>query len=355
MSEAFDIANDMICKEMEEIMFDHEMFAHEVRLSPKENYFRMLDGKDFEYMPAFFNNGNAIWVEDLLTPCTAPDGPIVTTLGVTYVGCPEMAYGAMPKPGELVVDDIAKCRDQLHITDLSDFDFRDYYEKKMAPIDRKNNYVTVGGADYYLSLVSLMGFENTLLALYEEPELVHELLEELNRFYMLIFKKQLKYINPEMLTTMDDICSSSAPFFSLDMYHECFKPFEETHYAIARERGMHIGHHCCGKCEIFIPDWVEMGVQTWNPAQPVNDFNTIRKDFPDLTIEGGWDNVLYDTEDDEEVLRKAVRAYIDKFAPGGHFGFFAATGGDPATDPAAKRRADIVKDEYFKYGFDYYA
>ncbi len=336
-------------------MYDQTMFAHEVTLTPKENYFRMLEGKEVEWLPAYFNNGNAMWVEDLLTPCTAPDGPILTTLNVTYVGSPDMGYGAMPMPGEVQIDDICKWRDQLNIRDLSDFDFEDYYRKKMEPLDRENNYVTVGGADYFLSLVSLMGFEGTLVALYEEPEEVHALLDRIHEFYMFIFEQQLKYIHPEMLGTMDDICSQSQPFFSHDQYEEFFKPLEKEHYDIALDRGMHISHHCCGACDIFIPDWVEMGVETWNPAQHVCDLDYIKATYVDrLAIEGGWDNVRYETCTDEEEIREAVKAYIDRFAPGGHFGFFAVCGGDIFHDEQAKWRDDIVRDVYFNYGFDYY-
>ena len=40
-----------------------------------------------------------------------------------------------------------------------------------------------------LPLMSYMGFEDGLLAFYEEPETIHELLEYLSEFYMSISDK----------------------------------------------------------------------------------------------------------------------------------------------------------------------
>ena len=332
---------------------DMVLFPHEVKLTPKENYFRMLDGLEYEWMPCFMNTGMGMFEEDFLTPRIAPDGPIVTSLGVTYVGAPDMNFGATPDPTKHVVDDICNWRDCVHTPDLSDFDFEQYYKDKTAHIDRETQFIGVGGADYFLTLVALMGFENTFIALEEEEDEVFALLDYIHEFYMFIYKKQLQYLNPEFLSTMDDDSMPRGPFFSLETWRKFFKPYKKRHYDIALDRGMHIGHHDCGKCEMFIPDWIELGVQTWNPAQPYNDLVGIKKAHPNFTIEGGWDNIKWENCNDLEALREAVIEYIDTLAPGGHFGFFAMGGGQPGT-PEWKARNDVVMDVYLNYGFDWY-
>ena len=333
---------------------DMMMFPHEVKLTPKENYFRMLEGREFEWLPSFTTNGMGMFTEDFLPPQAAPDGPIVTSLGVTYVGQPDMNFGATPDPGKYIVRDITKWRDCVHVPDLSDFDFEQYYKDKIAHIDREKQFIGVGGADYFLTLVALMGFENTFIALEEEEDEVFALLDYIHEFYMLIYKKQLEYIKPEMLMTMDDDSMPRGPFFSLETWRKFFKPYKKEHYDIARDRGMHIGHHDCGKCEVFIPDWIELGIETWNPAQPCNDLVGIKEKYGDrLTIEGGWDGVKYDTIDDLDALREALVEYVDTLAPGGHFAYAAVTGGFPS-DPMTKKRMDVVMDVYMTYAFDWY-
>ena len=96
-------------------------------LSPKDNYLMMLRGEIPEYMPSFMDGHSAMWNEELLTPVSAPNGPIVTSLGVTYVGAAHMMNGAMPAPGKnLLGEDIRNWRDVIHTPDMTTFDWERY-------------------------------------------------------------------------------------------------------------------------------------------------------------------------------------------------------------------------------------
>ncbi len=323
-------------------------------ITPKENYLMLLRGEIPEYIPSFYDDSAGRFNEELLTPQACPDGPIVTSLGVTYVGSPEMNNGAMPKPGEVLIEDITKWRDILKLPDLSDFDWEDYYTKKTKDIDRKNKYVPVVGGDYFLSLISLTGFENAMLALYEEPDEVKELLERISEFYIMVFKNQLLYAKPDTLTIMDDDSAQHTPFFSVDAYREFFKPFQKLHCDLALENNMPIERHDCGRCEQFIPDWLEMGISAWNPAQTANDLVGIKKTYGNkLAICGGWDAVDYLNCYDLEILRRDLTEYVDTFAPGGGFSFSAMMPPDP-NNPKSMERSEFVKNFYYEYVRDYY-
>ncbi len=56
-------------------------------ITPKENYLMMLRGEIPEYVPSsqFMPSGEMI-ADELLTPVSAPNGPVKTAYGVTYVG-----------------------------------------------------------------------------------------------------------------------------------------------------------------------------------------------------------------------------------------------------------------------------
>ncbi len=314
----------------------------------------MLRGEIPEYIPSMYEERAGRFIEELLTPQYAPNGPIVTSLGVTYVGSAELNGGAMPAPGIILLDDITKWRDIIKAPDLSSFDWESYYRGKIKDIDRTTKYITVGGGDYFLTLVSFMGFENTLLALYEEPEEVKELLEYVSEFYLLVLKQQIRYIKPDVLGLMDDDAAYRAPFFSVPMYQEFFKPYHKLHCDLAQENGMLIERHDCGRCESFIPDWIEIGIRSWNPAQATNDLVSIKKKYTGkLAICGGWDNLKYNDCNDEEELRAALKEYVDTFAPGGGFSYAAMAGGKP-DDPDAQKRREIIKSFYFEYAHDWY-
>ena len=326
-----------------------------MEITPKDNYLMLLRGEIPEYMPSFMDGHSAMWNEELLTPVSAPDGPIVTSLGVTYVGAAHMMNGAMPAPGmNLLGEDIRNWRDVIHAPDMSGFDWERYYKKKLAGIDRSRQIVSLGGGDYFLTLVSFMGFENLLLNLYEEPDEIKEMLDYVSKFYMLVLEKSAQYMEPDEITFMDDDSSERAPFYSVEMYREFFKPYHKLHCDFANERGLPIEHHDCGKCESFIPDWVEMGVVGWNPAQTMNDLVGIKKTYGNrLAIAGGWDMIYWDRCTDMEKYRSALIEYVDTFAPGGGFVFTAMAGGDFG-DPIADQRRAIVNDVYENYAKNWY-
>jgi len=325
-------------------------------ITNKENYLMMLRGEIPEFVPSMFEPANDMIADELLAPVMAPNGPITTPYGVTYVGSKDNGWGAMPKPGEILLEDITKWRDVIHNPDLSHRDWESYYKKQLEGKDRVNKTLAVHGGDYFLTLVSFMGFEGALYALYEEPEEVKALLSYVSEFYLEVMKQQIYWCKPDIYQIMDDDSAYRAPFFSLEMYHEFFKPMHKLHADLARDNGMMLERHDCGRCEQFIPDWIELGIRGWNPAQTSNDLKSIKEKYTGkLAISGAWDNqgILGSPEVPDETLRAALEEYVATFAPGGSFVYMPMVGGDPE-DPRVKAKNDIIKDYYYSHVKDYY-
>ena len=321
-------------------------------LSAKENWLRTVQGDIPEFVPSSYDPYMKPVGDELLTPNAVPAGvEFVTALGVTYVGCNEANNGAMPKPGSVVIDDITKWRDQLKIRATEGRDWEGYYKSKLENIDRSKYLVAVSGGDYFLTLVSLLGFENAMLALYEEPDEVKALLTEISEFYLMVMKEQLRWLKPDVYGIMDDDAAFRAPFFSVATYREFFKPFHKRHCDLALENGCIITRHDCGKSEQFIDDWLELGIVSWNPFQVSNDCVGIKRKYGDrLTLNGGWDNVAVLDYTDEELLEK-LEEYTENFVPGGRFIFAASAGGVLRNNP---HQAEIIRDFYEKNVRNYY-
>jgi hypothetical protein len=326
-------------------------------MTPKENYLRMINWEIPEFLPAgFIDPHNMPIKEELLTPQAAPDGPIITSIGVKYIGSADLNFGAMPEPGWIVIDDITKWRDQLKIRDVSGRDWESYYKNALKDIDREKVCVSVGGGDYFLTLVSLMGFEGALMAMHEEPEEVVALLDHISEFYLMVMKQQLYWVKPDIFGMMDDDSATHTPFFSLEMYRQLFKPFQKRHCDLALEAGCIIDRHDCGKSEQFIDDWLELGVRAWNPVQTSNDCKAIKKKYLGrLALAGCWDiqGPLGDKNVDDNLLKDALAEYVDTFAPGGGFSFTAGISG-AMDDPVANQKREVVKAFYYDYARDWY-
>ena len=324
-------------------------------LTPKENYLRMIKGEIPEYVPSMYDNRRGLYVNDYLTPQSAPNGPITTALGIRYVGAPaEMMYGALPDPERPVLKDITQWRDWVKLPDLSDVDFEKYFAEKIKNIDREKQYIAITNGDYFLTLVSIMGFENAFVAMHKNPDEVIEMLKYISTYYIDMMKKEIYYIKPDTFSLMDDDSAFQNPFFNLRTYKKIFKPLHKLHCDIALESGLPIERHDCGHCEVFIPDWLEMGICAWNPAQTSNDLAAIKKNYGDrLAICGGWHSPDWSNDCDENELRDALVEYTDMLAPGGGFAFMAGISGK-MNDPKTKEKQEFIKNFYFDYVHDYY-
>ena len=326
-------------------------------MTPKENFLRMINGDIPEFMPSGAYAPHLKRIEEnLLTPASAPNGPIVTTLGVTYVGSEDNNWGAMPEPGNIVLHDILKWRDVVKTPDLSNIDWEAKYKSQVEAIDRKEFCVQVGGGDYFLTLVSLMGFNGALLAMVEEPKEVIALLEYVSEFYSTVLKQQFIWAKPDVLGLMDDDSGERAPFFSLDVYRELFKQFHKKHCDIAIENGAVVDRHDCGKSEQFIDDWLDIGIKGWNSIQTMNDCVGIKEKYVGrLSMAGCWNSFATRSAEfnDHDYLRDKLAEYVDTFAPGGGFSFSAGISGS-MDDPATAAKREVVKEFYFDYARDWY-
>jgi len=322
----------------------------------KENYLRVMRGEIPEYLPApYIEHCCAMIEEDQLTPVFAPS-PVTTVYGVTYVGSSDFFNGAMPAPGPHLLDDISDWPKVIKNPDNSHRDWEGYYRAQTDRLDRVNKCVKVSGGDYFLTLVSFMGFEGALIAMYTEPEAVYALFEYISEHYLEVAKQEIRYVKPDIYGIMDDDAAALAPFYSVETYRELVKPFHKKHADLALENGILLDRHDCGHCESFIDDWIEMGIRAWNPAQVMNDLVGIKKKYGRrLALAGCWDNtgVLGTGKVDLPTLRDELVKYIDTFAPDGGFFYCAGASGCPSNPRVAERLA-VIREVWETYGKDYY-
>ncbi len=325
-------------------------------ITPKENYLRMLNREIPEYVPSSYDPYRNMVSEELLTPNSAPEGIYISSFGVEYVGCESMNMGAMPNPNKILCPDITQWDKYIKKPDVSDRDWEGYYKAQESKWDRVNKALGVGGGDYWLTAVSFLGMQNTVLAMYEEPDALKEMLEYVSDFYIEVLKQQIYYTHPDILSMMDDDAAYLNPFFSLEMYREFFKPLQQRHIDVAHDNGMLVVRHDCGRCEPFVDDWVQMDVRAWGPAQVTNDLKGIKAKYGNkIAIDGGWDTQGELGRGDVPIpkLKDALAEYVDTLAPGGGFVFGAHLNGD-RNDPGVIERNQVIRDFYEDYVRNYY-
>jgi hypothetical protein len=310
----------------------------------------MLRGEIPEFLPRYDMFGWCAMFSPFERKKNA-DGYEVDEFGMEHTTNASSMGGMMPVPGRILVRDITKWRDVIKTPDLSNLDWAQIAEKEMAKKDPVNNPVIVFAGDFFMKIMNFMSFSEGLCALQEEPEEVYALLDWLCEYYLKLLDKKITYLKPDILSLADDVAAAQQPFISVDMYRRLILPHHKRLADFALDRGLTLIMHCCGKCESFIDDWLDMGVSGWEPAQVSNDLKGIKKKYGSrLAIMGGWDNtgpISYpDTPDD--VLLAALKEYVDTFAPGGRFAYMAMVMSEN-DDPDSVRKVKLSEDFYQNY------
>jgi len=333
-------------------------------LSKKDNYLRMLRGEMPEYIPSMMDGfafGGVMLGPDLggLMGDWGDKTEVKDMFGVPYVRELNANNGPIPKPGEFILDDITKWRDVIKRPEVLDnIDWQYLADTQLPQFDRENGIMSGGasvGNGYFEMLVSFMGFDNGLIACFEEPEEVKDLLNFILEMNVELAKNFIYYYKPETGGGGDDIAHERAPFISLEMFEDIFEPVWRASIAPWVEAGCLTSHHNCGKFEAFVPHIVDMGYNAWNPAETMNDLVAIKKRFPKLAICGGFDGngyVCY-PETTEEQVRAYVREVCDMLAPGGGYAFGGGIMGAPG-DPVVAERTGWIQDEFEKIRYSYY-
>lgn len=325
-------------------------------LTEKENYLLILNGGIPEWVPTYTFGKLPGSDKDTANVRVEPSvinehrlrGGGRDFWGVEYITSRESGGAIIPKTWDYILDDIRRWRDVIKAPSFEGVDWEAMVKKDLerTRINRQNSalsYRTHIG--YFQILASFLGFENCLLALYEEPEEVEALLDYMCGVYEYVTDKCIDLYKPDVLNLTDDTAAWQNPFISLDMYRRFFLPCYDRLAKYGRERGIPITFHNCGKCEIFLEDMLSIGVCAWESAQTCNDLAAIKKKYAGrLTIIGGWDargRLLADDVTDEEI-RRSVYDTFSLLAPGGGYVWCGAFWGTEPDDPIIARKNRVL-------------
>ncbi len=290
--------------------------------------------------------------------------PSVLEEGPTCVGKSQDGWGTWwlllegqpgPMPDEKappVLDDITEWRDVIHFPDVDKYDWEAGAAADTANWDRENRIsscIIVNGM--WERFDALCGFENALCNVVAEPEETYALLSAIADHKIKYIEKIAKYYKPDKIQLHDDYGTEKAMFFSPDTWRELFKPNLKKIVDAAHANGLIYEHHSCGYIVPILDDFVELGIDAWNPVQnPNNPMELIKKYKGKLTFVGGYNDRLFvDPKATDEDKKNSILATIDAFGPSGSW-MPQPTVGDDYVYFASKAIYDYNKPIYDKLG-----
>ncbi len=156
----------------------------------------------------------------------------------------------------------------------------------------------------------MMGTENTLVAMMEEPELVEDMFDTyLSRCEALFSRIWDAGYRFDEIFWYDDMGYKGTTFFSPNMYRSMLQPYHKRAVDWAHNRGIYAQLHSCGDVMTLLPDIVATGVDALNPLEVKAGMDAfkIKKEYGDrLVLHGGINAVLWNDKDAilEEIDRK---------------------------------------------------
>ena len=146
----------------------------------------------------------------------------------------------------------------------------------------------------------MMGTENALIAMMEEPELVKDMIDTyLSRCEDIFSQVWDAGYHFDEINWPDDMGYKGTTFFSPAMYREIVQPFHKRAVEWAHNRGAYARLHSCGNIMSLLPDILDTGVDALNPLEVKAgmDALAIKKQYGDrLVLHGGinavnWSNI----------------------------------------------------------------
>jgi hypothetical protein len=348
-------------------------------MTEKENFMRVINGQEPAWVPRQgfampgiplepyrkYHDPNVSLGFSVGGMGARPDskGGFADVFGVPYTPTADTGGMMQPTPNVHILKDIRKWRDVIKLPSLEGHDWEADAKKALDALDAdlksrgldRSKVATMFnagvGMGYFLNLANMMGMTEALCAFLEEPEAVHELFDYIADSADIIMKNAVKYLKPDVVMLVDDTATANNTFMSRKVWQDLIMPYHARQARIAREAGISVMNHCCGRCEDFIEDWVNFGVSSWNPAQVMNDLSGIKKKHGNsLVLIGCWDSSGPASQlgAPEELVRQAVRECIDRYAPGGGFMFLEIILG-PVGDQDFENRKRWIIEEYEAY------
>ena len=138
-----------------------------------------------------------------------------------------------------------------------------------------------------------MGFETLCRCLYDDPELVSDMMDFWREFVSRLMEKLFRHVVPDVIHISEDMAYKGKSMLSPSMVRDLLMPAWEEWGDLARDAGVRVyAIDSDGYIGELIPLWIEAGMNACDPVEAAagNDIREYRKEFGgDMAFGGGVD------------------------------------------------------------------
>ena len=270
----------------------------------------------------------------------------------TTISFPADAPGAIPvhTDGLTVCPDVTHWEETVHAPDLAvscTAGWEDCRAAARSAAGEEKLLAGFMGTGIFEQCHFLMGFENTLTALYEHPDEMHRLIDYITDYRLGYVKLLIDNLHPDVIFSHDDWGTKDALFMHPDMWRAFFKEPYRRFYGYIRSRGCIAIHHADSYLVPIVDDMAEIGIQVWQGVLPENDIPALQRRLQGkLVLMGGIGAAIDRSDATAEEVCDYTRRTLRACCPGGHFIPSITYGLPGAVYPHIDRHIDETIDAY---------
>ena len=173
-------------------------------------------------------------------------------------------------------------------------------------------------------LTRLVGQENAMLWMGEEPERMGAAINRIGAFYLAMAEAELEAGDGMLdgFVIWGDVAYKHGTFMSPVYWRKYFKPWVAAMVERVHARGLPVIYHGCGNVHAIFPDYIEMGVEAYNPLEVKAGMDAVdlRRQYGHrMGFCGNSDIQVWETGDRDAIRREVLRKL--NAAKGGGFIF----------------------------------
>ena len=173
-------------------------------------------------------------------------------------------------------------------------------------------------------LTRLLGQENTLFWMGMYPDRLGAQINRIGQFYLDCLKAEIEAADGLLdgMVIWGDVAYSQTMLFDPEYWRVYFKPWVKAMIEECHKNSLPVIYHGCGNVELIFEDFVEMGLDAYNPLEVKAGMDAVelKRKFGDKIGYCGNSNIQVWETGDKELVRKEVLRKLNA-AKGGGFIF----------------------------------
>jgi hypothetical protein len=161
-------------------------------------------------------------------------------------------------------------------------------------------------------LTRLIGQENSMLWMGEEPERMGAVINRIGAFYLAMAEAELAAGKGLLdgFVIWGDVAYKQSTFMSPTYWREYYKPWVAKIAAAAHAQGLPVIYHGCGNVKAIFADYIEAGIDAYNPLEVKAGMDCVdlRRQYGHrMGFCGNSDMQVWETGDRDAIRREVLR------------------------------------------------